>query len=330
MELAPRAASSGAPQPSPAPPLDSRPPTTPATTSSSGAPPAGAVDTVAAGVLALLPGAAHGATAVLLGHPLDTAKVRMQTAGPHACRGLVGTVFSMAAAEGGRSLYRGVAPPLLMAGAKRSLQFAFWDFSRSCSTEAEAQGPANSWRTAIAALGRQPFLAGAVAGGMGTVVGCPMHVVKIQTQFGTAQTTRNAWTCTKEIYGREGMRGFYRGLPAHLVKDVCFAGTYLGLYTVFRDAVRTSDSTSSRTSADAPPHLRVFAAGAMASTLTWLLLFPLDTIKTLVQARQPSRVAVVLRRPSELYRGIIPSLLRAGPVSGVAMIAYEQTWAFVK
>ncbi|KAG5485559.1 hypothetical protein LSCM1_07648 [Leishmania martiniquensis] len=305
-------------------------------------------------IVALVPGAAQGATTVLLGHPLDTAKVRMQAAGPHTSRTAVGTMWLMATSEGPRSLYRGAAPPLLMEGIKRSLQFALWDWVRAFAREEPASrrgadGVASSsgdgaWDSArqlthrgLAGIGNNTFVSGAVVGGVGTLIGCPMHVVKIRTQYQTAADTRNAWTCMRGIYDREGFLGFYSGFRCNVAKDVCFSGMYLGLYAMLRDQRAfqplpenaAAASVSQAASSARTTKSRAFLAGAIASMATWALLFPLDTIKTLVQAGQSHAILATLRRPTLLYRGLAASLMKAGPVSGVAMAVYEQAWAFM-
>ncbi|KAK7197374.1 mitochondrial carrier protein [Novymonas esmeraldas] len=302
---------------------------------------------VQSSLITLLPGAMQGATTVVLGHPLDTAKVRMQAAGPHTARSTVGTMWSMTTTEGVRSLYRGVVPPLVMEGAKRSLQFALWDWLRSFAADTHSGGAedAGVWSAAdhlvhrgMAGIGSSTFASGAVAGGVGTLIGCPMHVIKIQTQYQTAIDTRNAWTCARGIYTREGVLGFYRGFPYNVAKDVCFAGMYLGLYAALRDhhffflgpsttGDDDDDATARRVSRTTSTG--AFLSGAVASMATWALLFPLDTIKTLVQARQAHAIPVLLRQPALLYRGLAASLLKAGPVSGASMAVYEQTWALM-
>ncbi|KPI85661.1 putative mitochondrial carrier protein [Leptomonas seymouri] len=313
-----------------------------------------------ASLVAFLPGAVQGTTTVLLGHPLDTAKVRMQAAGPHVTKSTFGTMWKMASAEGIRSLYRGVAPPLIAEGTKRSLQFALWDWMRASSAAAavagaeerreeaerktKAEAKATPARTAasfasaarhyshqtLTYVGGNTFLSGALSGGCGTLIGCPMHVIKIQTQYQTARDTRNAWTCIKDIYQKEGVRGYYRGFRYNLIKDVCFAGTYLGLYATFRDRAwfqkESRDVLATTLGTPRTSNLSAFLSGACASMATWVLLYPLDTIKTLVQARQAQAIPAVLRQPARLYRGLVASLLKAGPVSGVSMAVYEQTW----
>lgn len=271
-------------------------------------------------VASLIPGAAQGCATVLLGHPLDTMKTRMQAGGPLATSSLLRTGFTMLRVEGPRSFYRGATPPLLMEGAKRSVQFALWDIFRgnSPTTRLSAHGADDSGTEAIQwsemmrrRFGENAFLSGALAGGIGTIIGCPMHVIKIQTQNESAATTRNAWSCAVNIRRREGLRGYYRGFPFHFVKDIFFAGCYLGLYDALRD------------------HTFPFVAGAAASVATWALLYPLDTIKTVVQARHADELGSILRSPTRLYRGLLASLLRAGPVAGASMVVYEAGQRFL-
>lgn len=311
-------------------------------------------------LVTFVPGALQGASTVLLGHPLDTAKTRMQACGPNAQRSVVVTIGNMVRAEGLRSLFRGCSPPLLMEGMKRSLQFALWDLFRDAHSHQQLQQqrrlsgappvPAEAGlvpasrsavKAAVAVIGANPFLSGAVAGGVGTTIGCPMHVIKIQTQYATKEGTRNAWTCTLDIFRREGLRGYYRGYRYNLLKDIFFAGTYLGIYGLLQQrwAPRPSSgagAVSAAAVADAAcagadttelavgSGARAFLAGATASVVTWTLLYPLDTMKTLVQARQQHLLtAQLFQHPRQLYRGFAASLLKAGPVSGVSMCVYE-------
>lgn len=464
-----------------------------------------------------LPGVAQGATTVMLGHPLDTAKTRLQAVGPHIHSGsVVQSVMEIARCEGVRGLYRGAAPPILMEGAKRGLQFGLWDIfkgygdparksssalatvpgttttTRSISSSTNPKASTTSKRDEIPSfttlavehkeeppallhtacssvkhsaeqllgvVGRSATLSGALAGGIGTFIGCPMHVIKIQTQNQTSHGTLNAWTCTQDIWKREGFRGFYRGLKANMLKDVFFAGTYLGLYTNIRERLlaqrqsrhqdtstvhfshgegntrspplpsptRRCDTVSLHQapaaedeegwSAAYPPNpmdpslislscspetglsveeepsstilvsttspvdgvtkvsscsssslsfplftkshhdpiasalpsaipggmlvkqqqqhgfsfssepVLTFLAASTACMCTWVLLYPLDTMKTLIQSRRLSSITAVRSAHlsvREVYRGLSASLWRAGPIAGVAMLAYEE------
>lgn len=304
---------------------------------------------------AFCPGITQGATTVLLGHPLDTTKTRMQAVGPHVQRSMWRTLFLIGQQEGLRGLYRGAAPPILMEGAKRGVQFALWDIFQRNAKEAPKGGRVKeresfSWRgvgrSLLGTVGSSTFLSGAAAGGVGTLIGCPMHVIKIQTQNQTAKSTRNAWTCTMDIWRRERLKGFYRGFKANLIKDVFFCGTYLSLYAYFKKKVKRvgvfsthpsifpSDGlhvlpflyASSVLSALQSEPLQAFLAGSAACMLTWMLLYPLDTLKTQIQSRKLASISSLNGSDihfREVYRGLCASLWRAGPIAGIAMIVYE-------
>ena len=76
-------------------------------------------------------------------------------------------------------------------------------------------------------------------------------------------------------------------------------------------------------------------AGGTAGTLSWLLLQPIDVMKTLVQSQTESvpkaerGFTAVFRRNYQaeglgfLLRGIVPTAIRAFPVSAVVFVVYE-------
>eukprot|EP00758_Cryptobia_borreli_P004866 Tbor_TRINITY_DN4624_c0_g1::TRINITY_DN4624_c0_g1_i1::g.14979::m.14979 len=398
-------------------------------------------------ILYLIPGAAQGITTVLLGHPLDTSKTRLQAADHPIFRNLKSrsslmVIKQMVAEEGVRSLYRGAAPPLLLMTLKRSFQFAFWDIIRQ-PKEGKSVTTPSTFSVATASSSRSDsdlsmlssvhnsntynidqttqlneessllgsylssakrqvetnnYLSGALSGALGATLGCPMHVIKIQTQntssgFSTAGAARhhtNSFYCTMYILREEGITGLYRGFRFQVLKDTFFAGTYLGLYETSRQAIEkiegsmmsncisqgSTDENSTHNGCDSTckscsggakacdvvnarhsannecvagkshisntpnispqtqgSSISVFAAGSLACCVTWTILYPLDTLKTVVQARKETTFVNFIRETSwrnhrQVYRGLGASLLRAGPISGIAMVVYEKTKAW--
>lgn len=262
----------------------------------------------------LVPGAVQGAATVVFGHPFDTAKTRLQAGVAGDMRSTTLKMLAkMIKREGFASLYRGVGPPLLMMGTKRSVQFSVWEAVKKIDSTTGAL-----WSNDVK---ENPFFAGAIAGAVGTIIGCPMHVLKIQTQNTTRTEMKNALVCALKIWKCEGFFGFYRGLSWHVGKDTVFAATYLGLYEEIKLKIE-ADYCSQGPSAVA------FSAGLLASVVTWLLWYPLDTVKTFVQAKQPLHAMLQIETSSLfrlMYTGLPAALVRAGPVSGLAMVTYEVT-----
>ena len=79
------------------------------------------------GLFGLGTGVLYGTTSVLVGHPLDTIKTKMQA----QCgfeRTTMAQSFTKTIREGGiKGLYRGAVPPLLGSGIYRSMQFAAFE-----------------------------------------------------------------------------------------------------------------------------------------------------------------------------------------------------------
>jgi hypothetical protein len=284
----------------------------------------------------------HGITSVLLGHPFDTVKTRLQAAHSTAVVSSTGLspliyntrsgfvlMYRMAYHEGIGSLYRGMTPPLIGLAAKRTVEFAIFERMR------ELLGRLVRTNEAVAApqhhSGVGSFLAGSVAGGCGAVViGCPLHVIKIQAQNAKRGDIKNSWDCAKHIAREDGWRGFYRGLGMHVIKDMLFAGMYLGLY----DNLKALAHRNSADTGKGTVLWKVMASGMTASVLTWIFLFPFDTIKTAIQAKSFASVqAMFVGHAKErnrsllarLYVGMPSAVTRAGPVSAVAMGVYEET-----
>jgi solute carrier family 25 carnitine/acylcarnitine transporter 20/29 len=266
----------------------------------------------------LIPGMVAGALQGVLGHPLDTVKTRSQAYRGEAAPGDVygnarltsmQTARQLLKSDGVRGFYRGALPPILVNGSKRGVQLMIWEH-------------------VTPHVGGSTFIAGAIAGACGTLVSCPLHVIKIQAQ--TSFSSRSSTAAARELIATSGISSLYRGFTAHVIRDAGFAGAYLGTYGYFR-----------RVLPEEWP-MRVPMAAFIASMFTWMSLQPLDTLKTMRQtglnrAQIRSRIfeptqatataaeaapplgAIVFR----CWRGVGAALLRAGPVNAAAMVIYE-------
>jgi solute carrier family 25 carnitine/acylcarnitine transporter 20/29 len=86
--------------------------------------PVSAASTAAENVKAFVAGGFGGVCAVLVGHPFDLTKTRLQTAAPGTYTGGLDVVKKTLARDGPTGLYRGVVPPLL--GVTPIFALSFW------------------------------------------------------------------------------------------------------------------------------------------------------------------------------------------------------------
>eukprot|EP00040_Diaphanoeca_grandis_P020788 m.110527 g.110527 ORF g.110527 m.110527 type:complete len:272 (-) comp28049_c0_seq3:557-1372(-) len=137
-------------------------------------------------------GAVGGGTCVLVGYPLDTIKVRLQS---NQTRGLY------------RNLFRGIVPPLVAV-------VPAW------------VGVFVAYGTTLKFIGRDDMraiaAAGVVAGCTYSTVVCPLELIKVNAQR-YHLTTMDA---TRKVYTQFGLRGCYRGMGACLLRDTSQSVAY--------------------------------------------------------------------------------------------------------
>jgi len=127
---------------------------------------------VSAGTLA-------GMMQVIIGHPLDTIKVRMQTNGavlrvqsPNTgFSSLFSSLHSTLSTEGVAGLYKGSASPLLGAMATNAVCFLSWGIAKKLvMSEKNSKDPG------------ELFLSGLLSGSMALIVENPVDLLKTQLQ----------------------------------------------------------------------------------------------------------------------------------------------------
>lgn len=252
----------------------------------------------------LLPGATAGFTGVLIGYPLDTVKVRMQTGYyPH----MLQCIYQTTIKEGPFAFYRGSIVPFTAITIKRSYQYYLFDITQKSDYK----------------LIQNPFISGAVSGVMGTPLGCPMHVVKIRMQNSNREQYKHAFDCIRHIYRTEGPIGFFSGFKVNAIKDCCFGGLFLGTIGFLNNHQKKLELNQT------PVINNMFSLfkGGIAGTFTWSILFPMDTVKTMVQSGLGYQMFKKnVRELGYLYmwRGIQPVLIRTFPASAISVLVYDK------
>ena len=131
-------------------------------------------------------GAVSGTSVVLVGHPLDSIKVRLQTASTK-------NMF--------RNLYKGVGPPLMAVIPSWVAVFM-------------------AYGSALKFLGDDSMVNVALAGGFSglfyTMAVCPFEFVKVNAQ----RSQVNTMTAFKHLQKEVGISGLYRGVGVCLGRDV--------------------------------------------------------------------------------------------------------------
>lgn len=293
---------------------------------------------------------------VLIGQPFDLVKVRIQaaaSAGNGAAAPTPLTVFRQTLAhEGPLAFYKGTLAPLVGVGACVSVQFyAFHDAKRLLQQRNADSGIVPG--TALGLTYPQIYLAGAAAGIANTPLTSPIEQVRILLQTQRAPAAAAAagkvrWhgprDVVRDLLAHGGVSsGLYRGFGITLLREaqaygVWFA-TYEYLIASFVAHLQTSATPGAVLTRNDLPTPYLLLAGALAGEALWLASYPLDVLKSRVQAdsvlaAESKYKGSALRAARDVWatqgaygfwRGIAPTLLRAIPASSGTFAAVELT-----
>ncbi|KAI1758799.1 solute carrier family 25 member 45 [Hypoxylon sp. FL1150] len=226
-------------------------------------------------------GYVSGAIGILIGNPLDLIKVRLQARDAIPSQ----TATSYVRQFGSKSaLVAGTAAPVLGYGALNALLFVSYNRSEAALNTA-LNIPSNLWTT---------WFAGAIGGLATWIVSTPTELIKCRAQLSSPPAS--SWSIAKQIFKTEGIRGLYFGGVVTALRDSVGYGFYFWSYELSSKWVESNRQNSSAFSQDAA---KVLLCGGMAGVVTWASIFPLDVIKTRVQAQAFDATTAPLLSPSD-------------------------------
>ncbi|KAI7885604.1 mitochondrial carrier [Lichtheimia hyalospora FSU 10163] len=159
----------------------------------------------------------------------------------------------------------------------------------------------------------------------------PLDVVKTRLQTQEIMGVRHLEGTLDGLYKiarHEGTTALFRGLSAGLLISVPATVNYYAGYDYIRDKIKHSRFRGTALDEYSP-----LWAGATARAFAASIVSPLELFKTRIQASDKEGIAAIWRGimymvrqqgPSTLWRGIVPTLLRDVPFSGVYWMAYDR------
>ncbi|KAK4874112.1 hypothetical protein RN001_013472 [Aquatica leii] len=269
----------------------------------------------------LICGAFGGICTVLVGHPLDTVKVRLQTmpkpapGQPPLYTGTLDCIKKTIAKEGFFGLYKGIGAPLVSMPPIFAISFMGYGLGKLMFASPNGKLTMT-----------QDFLSGGVAGFFSTMFMAPGERIKclLQVQESSGKKLYNgSLDCAIKLYKEGGIRNIYKGTLATLMRDVPASGLYYLTYNQFK-MYCTDDGKKDM------GILLTVIGGGLAGMSNWIIGMPADVIKSRLQTSAGSAsVLVVLKDvikqdgPFGLYKGITPVLIRAFPANAACFVGFE-------
>jgi len=285
--------------------------------------PRGAIDTFS--------GTAGGWALVLVGHPFDTIKVRLQTSKQYS--GMMDCIKQTVAKEGVRGLYKGMISPLAGITFVNAVQFSqymqgIYFFQNMLNMKKDERLP-------IAYVA----LAGSFAGIPQSMVEGPQDLLKAKMQVQKADNKlySSTFDCGKKIVSQYGIRGVYQGLGATIFRNIPANAGYFGVYEFSKRWFADHGASEKRQVKDLAPY-EILLSGGMGGVACWVCSYPMDVVKSLMQTdhvdksqRQYKSIIDCMRQlysrggVKAFFRGFTPCIVRSFPANGACFFAYEFT-----
>jgi solute carrier family 25 (mitochondrial carnitine/acylcarnitine transporter), member 20/29 len=138
----------------------------------------------------------------------------------------------------------------------------------------------------------------------------------------------------KAILSQGGVTGLYHGITATIIRNIPANACYFGFYELSKSVLIKEGQEATK--------LKLFLSGGIGGLAYWGLVYPLDFVKTTLQAdailpekRQWRGMGHVIRATLAaegirgFYRGFVPCLARAFPANAACFLAYEQCKAVI-
>ncbi|EGD81452.1 hypothetical protein PTSG_02171 [Salpingoeca rosetta] len=269
-------------------------------------------------------GGVGGVALVIVGHPLDTIKVRLQNmthvpGKPPQYSGLFDCARQTVTKEGFFGLYKGVAAPLAGVAPMFALCFLGYSYGKKLFCDEDAIENRK--------LG-QLALAGATSALFTTPIMAPGERVKclLQTQNAAEKPKYNGtMDAFKQLYKEGGLRNVNRGLIATFARDAVGSAVYFSGYEVLKLAFTAEGERG-------PSVPGLLLAGGLAGMGNWAVCLPIDTVKTRFQVAPNGRYSGYLPVLADiiktdgvgaLFRGFSAVMARAFPANAACFVGYE-------
>lgn len=264
-----------------------------------------------------------GIAGIVAGYPLDTIRIRQQSSNSGSAMNIFRRVL---ANEGPSALYRGMGAPLASVTFQNAMVFQIYAvLSRACDKSVDPREPPSYKGVALGGFG---------TGALQSLILSPVELLKIRLQLKQnphmgLSTEKGPVNLAKTILKTEGLRGLYRGLTITVLRDAPAHGLYFWTYEYIREKLHPGCRKTGQESLNT-----MLVAGGLAGVASWVSCYPLDVVKTRLQAQtissmKYSGIVDCFRKSVEkdgygvLWRGLGTAVARAFVVNGAIFAAYE-------
>lgn len=164
--------------------------------------------------------------------------------------------------------------------------------------------------------------------------------MQCETVEGGLKGNRLIAATAKKMWSKNGLFGFFRGLPLGLAGMFPYAAIDLSTFEYLKRNLLARQARLNKCHEDDIPlsNFTTGVIGAISGALSASVVYPMNVLRTRLQAQgtvlHPATyrgVGDVARRtiqsegPRGLYKGLTPNLLKVAPAVSISYIAYENS-----
>ncbi|XBW36783.1 hypothetical protein QEN19_002360 [Hanseniaspora menglaensis] len=268
------------------------------------------------------------ATAGMLGKlvefPFDTVKVRLQTNPNNIFANTWDCIKYTYNYEGiTKGFYKGVSSPMLGAILENAVLFV---------TYGQTYKYLQSHNKNMADLNKI-IISGGVAGSFASFVLTPVELVKCKLQVSNLTNINNNNTVLKtisETIRNNGVQGLWKGQSSTFLRESIGGCIWFSTYELSKKKFKNIDTENTSR------QWHSLASGALAGIMFNFSIFPVDTIKSLVQIDHSLTVSKALRTVfaqngiAGFYKGLGITLARAAPANAVIFYTFDTVKGFLE
>lgn len=254
--------------------------------------------------------------------PIDRLKTLMQAAPPgQPSGGLVdGLRRIYRDGNGFHAFFRGNSVNVMKIAPETSIKFIAFDLLKSSLAHDRDNVTV-----------QERLVAGGGAGAIAQAVIYPLEILKTRMAISSEGTYAGVVDCMRQIVRNEGMPALYQGLTTSLVGIVPYAGIDLAANSALKEVATRYYAQRQ----EEPSVLAVLACGMLSSTTAMLGTYPLNLVRTRLQASgMPGspvyagaldcfRQTVKAGGVRSLYQGLLPNMLKVLPATSISYTIYD-------
>ena len=280
-------------------------------------------------LVGLLSGVVFGLVSPIVGHPFDTVKTRMQADSAHNRSSILRTVSGIWRAEGITGFYRGFLPMLAGSMVYRGALFSAYSAAYAGCEHVSVLNEPIPFTGGL----RPSVLVGAMAAAATrATLESPLDFIKVRRQIGkdamTDAVIQGHQPLLRSVVASPvaSIRHLYHGYMPTLFRTMGLVGSF---FIMVDYSVRYIPDVVNA------PLFGPFFKGSVCATCAWVVAFPFETTKSVIQSDTTGRYKEmrnatwkVMREIyakkglNGLYRGLGPGAGRSFFANGASMVAY--------